>query len=301
MQLSYEGTLSQPYGVIAAGMDSTHSFTRRAFLAAAAAGTIASAAEKFKRVPVGLELFSVRDDLNKDLLGTVRRVGQMGYEGVEFYSPYFDWTPEQAKEVRKVMNEVNLKCWSTHNGAKSFDPANIQKAIDLNGILGSKMLVMASAGRVEGLDGWKKVAETLSAGQQTLKKAGMKAGFHNHQLEFKPIEGKRPMEVLAENTPKDVCLQLDVGTCIEAGSDPVAWINANPGRINSLHLKEWSKDKAYEVLFAEGVAPWKEIFRAAEKTGGAQFYYIEQEGYHLPPFETAEKCLANFKKLRGET
>jgi sugar phosphate isomerase/epimerase len=200
-----------------------------------------------------------------------------------------------------VMNEVNLKCWSTHNGAKSFDPANIQKAIDLNGILGSKMLVMASAGRVEGLDGWKKVAETLSAGQQTLKKAGMKAGFHNHQLEFKPIEGKRPMEVLAENTPKDVCLQLDVGTCIEAGSDPVAWINANPGRINSLHLKEWSKDKAYEVLFAEGVAPWKEIFRAAEKTGGAQFYYIEQEGYHLPPFETAEKCLANFKKLRGET
>jgi sugar phosphate isomerase/epimerase len=129
----------------------------------------------------------------------------------------------------------------------------------------------------------------------------MKAGFHNHQLEFEPIDGKRPMEVLAENTPKDVCLQLDVGTCIEAGSDPVAWINANPGRINSLHLKEWSKDKAYEVLFGEGVAPWKQVFQAAEKTGGVQFYYIEQEGYHLPPFETAEKCLANFKKLRSET
>lgn len=271
--------------------------TRRTFLATAALATTSAA--KGKRIPVGLELYSVRDELKKDLLGTVRRVGQMGYEGVEFYSPYFDWTPEYAKEVRKVLDEVKLKCWSTHNSAKSFEPGNIQKAIDLNGILGSKYVVMASAGKVENLDGWKKVAETLTSGSEKLKSAGMKAGFHNHELEFKPIEGKRPMEVLAANTPKNVMLQLDVGTCIEAGSDPVAWINANPGRINSMHCKEWSKEKGFRVLFGDGVAPWQLIFAAAEKVGGAQFNYIEQEGYDLPAFETAEKCLANFKKIRS--
>jgi sugar phosphate isomerase/epimerase len=279
-------------------MHSGYPFTRRSFLAMATA-VIASASAKGKRVPVGLELYSVRDEMKKDLLGTVRRVGKMGYEGVEFYSPYFEWTPEYAKEVRKVLDEVKLKCWSTHNGANSFNADNIQKAIDLNGILGSKYIVMASAGKVEGLDGWKKVAETLTAGQAKLKSAGMKAGFHNHETEFKPIDGKRPMDVLAANTPKDVMLQLDVGTCIEAGSDPVAWIKANPGRINSLHCKEWSKDKGYRVLFGDGVAPWKDIFAAAEKTGGVEFYYVEQEGYDLPAFETAEKCLANFKKIHS--
>ena len=67
----------------------------------------------------------------------------------------------------------------------------------------------------------------------------MSTGYHNHQTEWQPIEGKRPMDVLAANTPKDVVLQLDVGTCVEAGADPVAWINGNPGRIRSVHCKDW--------------------------------------------------------------
>ena len=96
-------------------------------------------------------------------------------------------------------------------------------------------------------------------------------------------------------------LQLDVGTCVEAGSDPVAWIKANPGRINCVHCKEWSKDpaKGYKVLFGEGDAPWKGVFEAAESVGGVEFYLIEQEGHALPPYEAAEKCLANFKKIHG--
>jgi sugar phosphate isomerase/epimerase len=96
-------------------------------------------------------------------------------------------------------------------------------------------------------------------------------------------------------------LQLDVGTCIEAGSDPVAWINQNPGRIRSVHCKDWSPDagKGYKVLFAEGVAPWKQIFEAAEKTGGVEYYLIEQEGSAYPPLETAERCLATFRKMQG--
>jgi sugar phosphate isomerase/epimerase len=94
-------------------------------------------------------------------------------------------------------------------------------------------------------------------------------------------------------------LQFDVGTCVEMGSDPVAWIEENPGRINSLHLKDWNKEKGYRALFGEGVAPWKQIFAAAEKTGGIEYYLIEQEGSEYSEFETAERCLATYKKMQA--
>lgn len=264
----------------------------------AAGSTLASAAAKGKRVPVGLELYSVRNELKQDLFGTVRAVAKMGYEGVEFFSPYFEWTPAYARDVRKLLDELGIKCYSTHNSARSFDPENIGKAVELNHILGSRLIVMASAGKVPNLDGWKQVAAKLNAGAEKMKPAGLRAGFHNHQTEFTPIDGVRPMEVLARETDKKVALQLDVGTCLHAGSDPVAWINQNPGRIASMHCKDWSADKGYKVLVGEGAAPWKKLIEAAEKKGGIEYYLIEQEGSEYPPMETVNRCLANFKKIR---
>jgi sugar phosphate isomerase/epimerase len=271
--------------------------SRRFFLA----GALALKASAAKSVPVGLELYSVRDKLKEDLMGTVKAVAKMGYECVEFFSPYFDWTPAYAKEVRKLLDDLGVRCYSTHNGARSFAPEQIDHAIELNRILGSKYVVMASAGKVVGLDGWKSVADRLNQASQKMKPAGLRSGFHNHQVEFMPIDGVRPMEALARNTEKDVTLQLDVGTCVHAGSDPVAWISANPGRITSIHCKDWSPepDRGYRVLFGEGVSPWKKIFDACEKTGGIEFYLIEQEGSRYSSIETAERCLATFRKMRA--
>jgi sugar phosphate isomerase/epimerase len=275
------------------------SLSRRAFFAVAAAGPLASAVARGKTIPVGLELYSVRDELQQDLMGTVRAVAKMGYQGVEFFSPYFEWKPDYAQEVRKLLDDLGIRCFSTHNDSHSFEPSGIDHAIELNRILGSQFIVLASAGEVKSLDGWKKVAELLNQGAEKMKPAGLRAGYHNHQLEFTPLEGKRPIEVLAADTTKDVMLQLDVGTCIEAGSDPVAWIKQNPGRIRSIHCKDWSSAKSYKVLLGEGAAPWKKIFRAAEKTGGIEYYLVEQEGSDYPPMETAQRCLANFRKLHG--
>jgi sugar phosphate isomerase/epimerase len=277
--------------------------SRRSFLAAAAATPLAFSAGK--NLPVGLELYSVRDELAKDTMGTVRAVAKMGYQVVEFFSPYYSWTTDYAKDVRKLMDDLGIRCNSTHNGPQSFSEAGIQKAIELNRIIGSHYVVMASAGRVNGLDGWKGVADTLSKAMETLRPAGLSAGYHNHQAEFRQVDGKRPIEVIAANTPKDFMLQLDIGTCVEVGEDPIAWIDSNPGRIKCLHLKDWAKplegdkEKGYRVLFSEGEAPWRKIFEAAEKTGGAEYYLIEQEGSRFPELETAEKCLANYKKLRA--
>ncbi|HEY2930163.1 MAG TPA: sugar phosphate isomerase/epimerase [Acidobacteriota bacterium] len=274
--------------------------SRRSFISSVAmASALAPVMAKRKSIPVGLELYSVRNELAKDLMGTVRAVAKIGYGNVEFYAPYFSWTPDYAKEVRKLLDDLGITCLSTHNGANSFAPENLDKAIELNSILGCKYVVMASAGRVEGLDGWKEVAEKLNRGAEKMKAAQLGAGYHNHQVEFRPIDGTRPMEVIAKNTDKGVMLQLDVGTCIEAGSDPVAWIRQNPGRIKSMHCKDWSPDpaKGYKVLFGEGAAKWKDIFAAAEKTGGIEYYLIEQEGSVYPALETVERCLANFRKI----
>jgi len=275
------------------------SLSRRTFLAVAAAAPIASAVALDKKIPVGLELYSVRDELQKDLTGTVTAVAKMGYQCVEFFSPYYEWTPAYAKQVRKLLDDLGIRCLSTHNGPQSFTADGLLHAIELNQAIGSQFIVFASAGKVDSLDGWKRVAETLNQGAEKMKPAGLRPGYHNHQLEFKPIDGQRPIEVLAANTGKDVMLQLDVGTCIEAGSDPVAWINQNPGRIRSMHCKDWSPEQGYKVLVGEGVAPWKKLFQAAETTGGIEFYLVEQEGSRYPQLETAERCLANFRKLHG--
>lgn len=274
----------------------SNTITRRSLLAATAAAPVALGK---KKVPLGLELYSCRRTMQKDLPGVVRAVAKMGYEVVELYSLYYSWTPEYIKEVRKLFDDLGLKCLSTHNGPDAFAPANIAKSIDLNNALGSKLVVMASAGKVDGIDGWKKVAETLNAAAEKFKTAGIRAGFHNHQTEFRPIDGVRPMEVLAKNTVKSVVLQLDVGTCVEVGYDPVAWINQNPGRIQNVHCKDWSKEEGYKVIFGEGDAPWKKIFEAAEKKGGVEFYLIEQEGSEYSELETVERCLKNFRKIHG--
>jgi sugar phosphate isomerase/epimerase len=169
----------------------------------------------------------------------------------------------------------------------------------MNLILGSKYAVMASSDPKPGLDGWKAVAESLNFAADQLESSGLKAGYHNHQREFTPVENQRPIEILAKNTKPSVMLQLDVGTCLEAGSDPVAWIRANPGRIHSLHLKDWSPDpaKGYQVLFGEGAGDWKNIFAAAESTGGVEYYLMEQEGSQFSEFETAQRCLERFRAI----
>jgi sugar phosphate isomerase/epimerase len=294
----------------------TSSLSRRSFLAysslipgalaaqgtwnASAATSVTTDATQAKRYSIGLELYSVRDELGRDLPKTLNEVAKMGYEVVEFYSPYFKWTPAYTKEVRAQMDDLGLRCYSTHNGFDSFSPGEkMDHAIELNQILGVRYIVLASApGFAKGLDGWKKLCEQLTSATEQLRTHGLRAGYHNHQAEWVKLDGgQRIMEVMAANTPKEFALQLDVGTCEEAGVDPVEWVKANPGRIKMMHLKDWApgKDKGYRVLYGEGVTPWKELLAAAESVGGVEYFLIEQEGSRFSEFETAKRCLENWK------
>jgi sugar phosphate isomerase/epimerase len=294
--LALSGAL--PAAVLAQGCGTVHS-------PQSASSSDTATATVPRRYPMGLELYSVRTELARDLPGTLKTVANIGYEVVEFYAPYYEWSVPYAKDVRALMDDIGLRCYSTHNHIESFTPGEgIGKAIELNQILGAKILVLATAPKtVEGLDAWKKLCEQLSNVSDQLKPHGLATGYHNHQTEWAPLDGNlRTMDILAANTPKEFVLQLDVGTCVEAGADPVAWINANPGRIRTLHLKDWApgtvaEEKSYRVLFGEGVCPWRAIIAAAETTGGVEYYLMEQEGSRYPEFETARRCLDAWKMM----
>lgn len=273
---------------------------------AAAAGLASPPVQPSRKIPIGLELYSVRGELAKDLPNTLRTVAQMGYEDVEFYAPYLAWTSPYAKGVRTQLDDLGLRCYSTHNSAAAVTPGDsMTHAIELNQILGTRHIILASPpGNVKTADDWKRFSGQLTSAVETLKPHGLTTGFHNHLVEWSPLAGgPRIMDVLAANTPPEFVLQLDVGTCLEAGVDPVAWMKANPGRIRSLHLKDWTPgsdadQKGFRVLFGEGVGKWNEIFATAESVGGVEFYLMEQEGSRYSEFESAKRCLDTYRAMR---
>ncbi len=252
-----------------------------------------------KHIPVGLELYSVREALKKDLMTTVADVARMGYECVEFYAPYYEWTLDYAKTVRAKLDELNLRCYSTHNSIESFTDKGINKAIELNQALGAKYIVLAHPGEPKSVHDWGNVISMLNMANDAFAGYKMHAGYHNHDLEWRPVEGRIPMEMIAAGTDEKIMLQLDVGTCLAAGSDPVRWVKRNPGRIRSMHCKDWSPEKEYRVLFGEGAVPWKKLFAEAESAGGIEYYLIEQEGSDYSELETARRCLTAFREVHG--
>jgi len=259
-----------------------------------------------KPKPIGIEMYAVRTEQSKNLPKTLAALKSMGYDAVEFFAPYLAWTLPYAKEVRVMLDDLGLRCYSTHNSIASLTPGDtMTKAIEINQILGARYIVLASPTMSSGtIDEWKALAGTLTAASDALRPHGLFTGLHNHDAEWAKLpDGQRVMDLIAANTPNDFQLQLDVGTCVKAGADPVAWIKANPGRIRSAHLKDWApgteaQEKSYRVLFGEGVAPWKAIVAALESVGGVEYYLMEQEGSRYSELETAKRCLTSWKALR---
>src|ERR1700751_2441125 len=118
-------------------------FSRRTFIALSAMLPFALRSAAASSVPVGLELYSVRNALKQDLDGTVRAVAQLGFQCVEFYAPYFDWTEAQTKQTRKLLDDLGIRCYSTHNDAANLGKEKINRARDMNLILGCKYIVVA--------------------------------------------------------------------------------------------------------------------------------------------------------------
>ncbi len=277
----------------------TRSVSRRGFFEKGAAILAAAcAARKLAfgkaRVPIALQLYSVRHEFGKDQPGTLAAVAKMGYQGVEF-AGYFN---RKAEELRKMLDDNGLKCCGTHLSLDALMGDNLARTIEFNKILGNKLLIVPGLPpkRVATHEAWVETAGIFSELSGKVKRDGMRVGYHNHQTEFKALGGEQPFDTFFGHTPKDVVMQLDVGTALEAGMDPVALIRKYPGRTASIHVKEYSKTnpKAY---VGEGDARWPDIFSLLEKQKATEWYIVEYEIEGMPAMESVLRCLQNLRKM----
>ncbi len=246
------------------------------------------------RIPIALQLYSVRDDCAGDLSLTLQAVAQMGYEGVEF-AGYYDRT---AEELRDMCEDLGLKVAGTHTGINTLLGDELAKTVEFNQILGNPYLIVPGLSQEYRGSGqaWRDTAKLFNDIAGKITDQGMAPGYHNHTGEFEPIEDEIPWDIFGSNTCDDVVMQIDIGHALRAGADPVAYIERYPGRSKLVHIKEYSATNA-KANVGEGDVPWEAVFHACETVGGTEWYIVEQETYGYPPLECAERCIENLRKM----
>lgn len=245
------------------------------------------------KIPIGLQLYSVREDCQKDLPGTLKAVAEMGYDGVDF-AGYYGY---DAKEIRTMLDDLGLETCGGHLGLDTLLGDELKRTVEFQRILGNKYLIVPGLPeeRRNSRAAWLETAKLFNEIAEKLGPEGMLTGYHNHSIEFAPMDGEMPWDTFYGNTRKEVVMQLDTGNALHGGADPVPFLEKYPGRAITVHLKEYSKtnDKA---LIGEGDVGWDDVFRLCETIGSTKWYIVEQESYAYPPLECVDRCL---KALRG--
>lgn len=278
---------------------------RRTFIGSATAAALISkftwATAEHRIHKIGLELYTVRDALQKDFEGTLARVAKIGYKEVEL-AGYFAHVPEfnpSPKRTREILEADGLAAPSTHVPYSALSPENWPKVIEASKILGHDYIVNPSIDRevLKQPDGWKRAAETFNrAGEESLK-SGIQLAYHNHVEEFKALpDGKLPYDVLlAESDPKLLKMEIDLGWAHEAGADPIAYFEKHPGRFPLVHVKDFDKNRMMTEV-GSGIIDWKAIF-AKSDVAGIKHYFVEHD-QPMMPFESIQKSYEYLEKLR---
>jgi len=250
-------------------------------------------------IPIGVQLYSVRDDSERDLFGTLAAVAKMGYDAVEFFS--YNGGPgyhgKDAKEIRSVLDDLGLRVCGTHANITSMEGDVLSTTVEVHNILGCQNLIIPwiPEDRRNTPDACKATAEALTVIVERLRPLGYRAGFHVHDGDVKPLEGgKSAWDLLGELTPSDFIMQYDTANGMSGGADPVAPILAFPGKGKSTHLKEFP----HGTILGQGTVPWAEVFKACETVGGTEWYVIEHESYEgVTPMEAIDLCLKGLRAL----
>ena len=253
--------------------------------------------------PIGLQLYTVGAELDKDYDGTLRQIAAIGYKEVETgVSP-----KHKAADVKKSLQDAGLACRSLHLGLAGMDEAvPYAHEVGANYVISSVMLPKdPEPGKVDfkaiiaqlatlSEDDFKKIAARCNDAGEKAKKAGLQFAYHNHNFEFRPLAGgKFGYDIILQETdPSLVKFELDCGWMVAAGRDPVVYLTKYPKRYRLLHIKDFHPTEKPSVSLQESERPkaaelghghidYKPIFTAAAKTE-VELYYVEQD----PPFVT---------------
>ena len=246
-------------------------------------------------LPVGLQLYSVRQECQEDLFGVLKQVAGMGYDGVEF-AGYYGHSPS---EIRKALDDLGLRAEGTHTSLQDLEGDQLGSTLQIHQALGCKFAIIPwlpeESRNTE--DACLKTAERLSALVNALEPTGLQTGFHAHEGDMRPLEGgKCAWDILAANTPQTFLMQYDTANGMAGGADPVKPITDWPGRSVSVHLKGYSH--GYGALVGEPDIPLARVFGACESVGGTEWYVVEHEdSSRMTPMDAVRRCRENLKNL----
>jgi sugar phosphate isomerase/epimerase len=254
---------------------------------------------------IGLQLYTVRDAMGKDVAGTLAKVAQIGYTSVEAsYSDgkYYNTEPKAFAELLKKNGLIMPSCHyllGEDMKGKGTILDGWDKAAEDAASVGQKYMVCAWLSPKERgtLDHYKKLAEDFNKAGETCKKNGIQFCYHNHDFEFIKENGQLPYEILLDNTDKNlVKMEIDLYWLTKAGQDPVALIEKHPGRFPLWHVKDM--DNTPKKMFTEvgnGVINFKRIFEH-NKTAGLKYFFVEQDICPGDPFNSITQSITYIKK-----
>ena len=228
---------------------------------------------------IGVQLWSVKDELKQDFEGTLTRLARLGFQGVEFAGEFGRFGDNPAG-LRAFLDQAGLRCASAHVGLAQLSGASFGKTTRFYQALGCTDLIVPWDQRALSVEGSPQVAIELSALAARLAALNMRIGYHNHAEEMTGADGRTPWDILARGTPKNVILQQDVGWTTFAGKDPVAYVKRYPGRSASIHYKaKFAPGAGGTPIIGQDRTDWAGLTAAAHSVGGTAWLIVEQEEY----------------------
>jgi sugar phosphate isomerase/epimerase len=266
--------------------------------------------------PIGLQVYTVKEAAAADLAGTLKIIADIGYSEIELAGQ-----PSQpVAAFRKMLADCGLSVPSMHTNMADLK-ANAQQRIDYAREVGIQYLVCSFPSTADGrsipsatlgstltLDDWKWNAEQLNRVGELARKAGVRFGYHNHNIEFRSYDGVVAFDELLRRTdPALVAIELDIGWVVTAGQDPVAYLKKYKDRISLLHVKDVRKDlrtttelQSQTTEVGSGKVDWKTLFAAADPKY-IKHYFVEQENFERSPLESIKMSFDYLSKLSAKS
>ncbi len=252
---------------------------------------------------VGVQLWSVKDDLKRDFEGTLARLAAMGFQGVEFAGEFGRYAKDPGG-LHAFLDQQGLQCAGAHLDFAALADDRFQQTTAFYQALGCRNLVIAWDKRGASREGAAAIARELAALSGKLKPLGMRIGYHNHAQEMTGPAGQTPWDGIAAGTPAGTILQQDIGWTVFAGKDPAALIRRYPGRTLSSHFKAKLADGTQgQPIIGRDKTDWPAVYAAARGEGGAEWIVLEQEEYPegMQPLDTVAASLRGLRAAIGDS
>jgi sugar phosphate isomerase/epimerase len=252
---------------------------------------------------LSVQLWSIKDDVNKDFEGTLKQLKAYGFQGVEFAGSFGKYA-DDAKGLKAFLDKTGLKASAAHVPFEKLSSENFDKTVAFYKAIDCNMLIIPMDKRAATLEGAKAVAKELSDIEAKLAPLGMHTGYHNHKPEMLDIDKTTPWDVIAKNTPAGVVLQQDVGWTEVAGKNPIDIIKHYPGRTVTTHYKAAAPEDGNkeDPIIGKDTTDWKALIVANRTIGGTLWLTVEQEVYPtgMTPMQSVEASLKGLQKEISE-